>query len=273
MNPHARDRSDASASETERQINRLVDEHGGQLFALAQRICGDPHQAEDLVQEVFLNAARSWESFRGDASEKTWLYTIAARACQRMHRKKSGEPERIGSLHELLPFGEPLIAVIASDQDDTLQQQIIKEARERLETEITRLPDEFRIPLILKEIVGFSIRDIAQILGLEEATTRSRIHRARLKLRAAVDSAIPRTAEPAPAPAYPEQTCLDLLNAKQESLDRGVPFDTSVICDRCRSVFSSLDLTQQVCQQLANDELPPGLRDRLHQQTLRCTQP
>lgn len=244
-------------------IQRLVEEHGGQLYHLATRFCGNETEAEDLVQEVFLNASRSWTTFRGDAEERTWLYRIAARACQRMHRKRAGEPEHIGSLSDLLPFGDPLIAVISSEQDDVLQQQIAVEARERLEAEITRLPEEFRVPLILKEIVGFSVREVADVLGLEESTARSRVHRARLKLRAAVDQVLPKSSEAAPPPMYPEQTCLDLLNAKQESLDRGVSFDSSVICDRCRSVFASLDLTQQVCRDMADGGLPAGVRERL----------
>lgn len=245
-------------------IQRLVDEHAHQLYQLALRFCTTAEEAEDLVQEVFLQAFRAWESFRHESSEKTWLYTIAARSCQRMHRKRSGEPARIGSLQELLPFGDQLIAAIPSDQDDLLQQQIDKEARERIEREIASLPDEFRIPLILKEIVGFSTHEIASILDTPQATVRSRIHRARLKLRSAVDAALPRNPNPAPPSAYPVQTCLDLLDAKQDALDRGVPFDTSVICDRCRSVFASLDLTQHICRQIASDSpLPKGLRERL----------
>ena len=230
---------------TSRPIARLVEEHAGQLYQLAFRFCGSRDEAEDLVQEVFLHAHRSWDGFRGESSEKTWLYKIAARACQRMHRKRSCEPDQIGSLHDLLPFGDPLIAVIASEKDDLLQQQIWREAKERLETEMTGLPDEFRVPLILKEIVGFSLREVGEVLGIEEATAKSRVHRARLKLRAAVEKALPKTSEPAPPPAYEEQTCLDLLNAKQDALDRGVAFDTSVICQRCQSVFASLDLTQK----------------------------
>lgn len=180
-----------------------------------------------------------------------------------MHRKRAGEPEQIESLDKLLPFGDPLIAAVPGELGDELQKQVESDARERVESAIASLPDEFRVPLILKEIVGFSVRDTANILGLEEGTVRSRLHRARLKLRAVVDSVIPRTTEPAPPPAYPEQTCLDLLNAKQEALDRGVPFDSKVICQRCQSVFASLDLTQSVCHDLAKGELPDGLRERL----------
>ena len=244
-------------------IQRLVDAHGGALFGLASRFCGSADEAEDLVQEVFLQAFRSWDGFRGEADSKTWLFRIAANACQRMHRKRAGEPEHMGSLDALLPFGDPLIAVIADDLPDAEQNQIRAEALDRLEREIARLPEEFRVPLVLKDLVGFRVREIAGILDMEEGTVRSRVHRARLRLRAAVDEVLPRNPDPAPPPAYEERTCLDLLNAKQDALDRGVPFDTSVICDRCRSVFASLDLTRDACRALASDCLPDGVRERL----------
>lgn len=249
---------DASAA-----LQQLVDRYGGELFSLAQRFCGTREEAEDLVQEVFLSAFRSWEDFRGDSDVKTWLYRIAARACQRMHRKRAGEPSHMASLDAEMPFGDRFIGLIPSEQDDALQRQIHDEARARLEVAITRLPEEFRVPLILKEIAGFGVREVAEILGLEEGTVRSRVHRARLKLREIVDSAIPRDPEPAPPAAYDRQTCLDLLHAKQEALDRGVPFRDDIICERCRSVFEGLDLTHQLCRELAGQEIPPDLRERL----------
>ncbi len=244
-------------------LSRLVDEHAAQLYQLALRFCGDRTEAEDLVQEVYLSAFRSWDSFRGESDPRTWLYRIAARACQRMHRKRSGEPDRLVSLDAHLPFGDSLIALVPADQPDAVQAQIRVEARERLEAAIAELPDDFRVPLILKELVGFSVREIAGILDMEEGTVRSRVHRARLKLRAAAEAAIPRSPVPAPPPAYEERVCLDLLNAKQDALDRGVPFAGEVICDRCRAVFASLDLTQEICRDLSSGDLPPGLRERL----------
>ncbi len=245
------------------ELRALVDAYGGQVYALGLRFCADRHDAEDLAQNVFLEATRSWQSFEGRSSPKTWLYTIAARVCQRMRRKRAGEPARIGSLDELLPFGEPRIAAIAAEQDEPAQAEIRREAREQVERSIALLPEEFRIPLILKEIVGFSVPEVAQILGVEQGTIKSRVHRARLRLRADVDRVLPRQPRAAPPPAYPVQVCLDLLNAKQEALDRGVPFDQEVICDRCRSVFASLDLTRDACQDLAGGRLPAGLRERL----------
>jgi RNA polymerase sigma-70 factor, ECF subfamily len=244
-------------------IDELVDRYAGSIYGLGLRFCGNATDAEDLVQEVFLNAQKGWEGYRRESDPKTWLYTIAARACQRMQRKKAGEPRRVASLDADLPFGERLIAAVVTEQDPVVQEQIRLEARARIERAIAELPEDFRVPLVLKEIVGFTVPQVAGMLGLEEGTVKSRVHRARLKLREAVDAVLPRNPEPAPPPAYEQRVCLDLLNAKQEALDRGVEFNAALICDRCRSVFASLDLTQQVCHDLAGGKLPAGVRERL----------
>lgn len=244
-------------------LPRLIDEHGPMLYSLGLRFCGDATDAEDLVQETFLQAYRGWDGFEGRSSEKTWLYSIAARACQRLQRKRAGEPTRIASIEELLPFGDPRVAVIADEQDDGFRAQVRREARDRVEAALVTLPEEFRVPLILKELVGFTVPEVAGILGLAQGTVKSRIHRGRLQLRAAVDEILPRQAEDAPPPPYSQQVCLDLLNAKQEALDRGAPFNQEVICDRCRSVFASLDLAQDACHDLALGRLPDELRSRL----------
>lgn len=257
------DDQDLDPNDPSARITEIFESEGGRMYQLALRFCGNPDQAEDLVQEVFLQAYRGWAGFRGDSDVKTWLYRIAARACQRMHRRRVGEPEQLASIDAPLPFGEPMIAVIPDEQDDALQQQIREEARERLEAEISRLPDDFRVPLVLKEIVGLSVKQVADVLGLEQGTVRSRLHRARLKLRHAIDPAIPRTSDPAPPPAYDRQTCLDLLDAKQNALDRGVALTDEVICQRCRSVFAELDLAHSLCAQLANGDIPAGLREQL----------
>ena len=248
-------------------LPRLVEAEGGRLYALGLRFCGNPDEAEELVQETFLQAYRGWDDFEGRSRVTTWLYTIASRVCQRFHRKRAGEPEQLESLEELLPFGEPRMAVVPADEgQDGLSQTIRAESREAIEAAIAALPDEFRMPLVLKEIVGLSVAEVAAVLGVVEGTVKTRLHRARLRIRKALETALPE--RDVPPPIYSKQVCLDLLQAKQDSLDRGTgfAFPDNVVCERCAEVFATLDLAQDVCRDIARGELPPGLRERIREQ-------
>ncbi|MDH3591834.1 MAG: RNA polymerase sigma factor [Planctomycetota bacterium] len=239
-------------------IPKLLEQHGGRLYGLGLKLCGGPEEAEDLVQETFLQAYRKWDQFEGRSKPSTWLYTIASRVCQRMHRLRAGQPEKIGSLEDLVPFGDREMAV---PPEGPLDAQIRKEGRARIEQAIASLPIDFRMPLVLKDIVGFPVAEVAAILGLKEATVKTRVHRARLRLRQELTAEFETRA--LPPPAYPKQVCLDLLAAKQEALDRGVEFPREVICDRCRAVFASLDLAGDICAALGQGELPAELKKRL----------
>ncbi len=243
----------------ETAIPRLLDAHGDRLYALAKRFCGDAHTAEDVLQETFLNAWRSWDSFRGEASPTTWLYTIAVRACQRMHRKSAGEPEHLASLDASLPTSGPVADVGVSPLD----AQVWREAQESVEAGLASLPDAFRLPLVLKDLVGLSVKDIGRVLGVAEATVKTRIHRARMALREAMEARLPQ--RDAPPPRYEEQVCFDLLRAKMEALDRGEPFSLPEVraCERCAAVFATLDVAKDVCEDIAADRVPDELRERL----------
>lgn len=243
-------------------LPQLLEEHGGRLFRLGLKLCGHAEDAEDLVQEIFLIALRKWHQFNGEAQPTTWLYTIAARACQRRRRKRAGEPRTIESLSELLPGAEdriPDLAVVGSPLSDQLR----RETREAVERAIADLPVHFRMPLVLKEIVELPIAEVAAILGLKEATVKTRVHRGRLLLRRALSSALPQ--QDAPPPDHSRQMCLDLLAAKQESLDRGVPFRVAPedLCLRCQAMFGTLDLTRETCELLGRGEMPGALREAL----------
>ncbi|MHC4938133.1 MAG: RNA polymerase sigma factor [Planctomycetota bacterium] len=238
-------------------VPQLVREHGGQLYGIARKLCGNAEDAEDLVQETFLQAYRKWSQFEGRAKPLTWLYTIASRACIRMHRKRSGEPEHMTSLQELLPFTEGEMPVI----EDPLDEQIRQEGIHFVQAAILELPMDFRMPLVLKDIIGLPLSEIAKILDLKEATVKTRVHRARLKVRKELEQVMKR--RDLPPAAYERQVCLDLLDAKQEALDHGVDMPQKIVCDRCKAVFASLDFSQQLCARLGEGELPDDIRERL----------
>ncbi len=244
-------------------IHDLVETQGNRLFSLGMKFCGNREEAEDLVQETFLQAYRSWDQFEGRSSPATWLYTIASRVCQRMHRKRSGEAERMESIEELLPLGAGPMAVVPSTDEGPFEASVRKESCEKVEEAIAALPLEFRMPLVLKEIVGFSLAEIGHIMDMPEATVKTRLHRARLRLRKALEEALPQ--RDVPGPVYSKQVCLDLLQAKQEALDRAVPFEfpADVVCERCSELFATMDLAQEVCDDIAQGQMPETLREQL----------
>lgn len=239
-------------------VTQLINDHGGQLYGIARRLCGDATDAEDLVQETFLQAYRKWDQFEGRSKPLTWLYTIAARHCMRMRRKRSGEPERMASFEELAPFGE---GPLATPEDGPLSEQIRREGVELVQGAIVELPEEFRVPLVLKDVAGLPIADIAAVLDVKSATVKTRVHRARLKIRRALEATMEK--RDLPPAAYERQVCLDLLEAKQNALDHGVDLDQDVVCQRCRAVFASLDMGKDLCLDLGRGSLPTILRNRV----------
>jgi RNA polymerase sigma-70 factor (ECF subfamily) len=259
-------------------LPQLLEEHGGRLYRMSMKLCGHPEDAEDLVQDIFLIALKKWDQFHGDAHPTTWLYSIAARACGRKRRKRAGEPRRMESLSELLP--RPADDVVdlaplsagANGGEDPFQAQLRREAREAVETAIAELPFHFRMPLVLKEIAELPVADVAAILGIKEATVKTRLHRARLLLRQALEDVLPKKS--APPPDHDRRICLDLLKAKQEALDRGVPFAVppGELCTRCAALFGTLDLGQDLCVELSGDLRGDGLPGPLRQALLEAFQ-
>jgi len=247
----------------EQALPRLVDLYGGALYGLGRRLCGCGTDAEDMVQETFLRAFRDWHQFEGRAEPKSWLFTIAARVCQRQQRRRAGEPPQVASLDEPSPFEVPTLGTLPRDVEAAERERVRRDAQESLGASLAALPEEFRLPLVLKEVIGFSLEEVAGILGLKTATVKTRVHRGRMRLRRAIDDALPQRQVP-PA-SYDRQVCLDLLLAKQNAIDGGGDFPNAseIICERCRIVFDELDLAHDLCLEFGEGELPGDLRRRL----------
>jgi len=244
-------------------IPELLEAHGGKIYGLGLRLCGNPQDAEDLVQETFLRAFRAWGQFEGRSDPGTWLYSIAARACRRMQRKRSGEPRTIESISQLLPSVEANIPDLRSGDVSALDEQVREEARSAVELAIAKLPTSFRLPLVLKEIADFSLGEVAAVLDIKEATVKTRVHRARLMLRRELAEVLPD--REAPPPDHARRICIDLLRLKQEAMDRNAefPLPSNVLCERCRATFDSLDLAHGLCIGIGRGELPEPLREQV----------
>jgi RNA polymerase sigma-70 factor (ECF subfamily) len=241
-------------------FTRLVDAEGGKLLAFGRRFCGDGSDAEDLVQETFAHAYRAFDQLADAANARAWLYSIARRACQRMHRKRAGEPARFESLAELEPRPGESLPELPGDLGDPHDARLRAEARERVERAVAALPALFRQTLVLADIAELSLAEIAAVLGIREATVKTRLHRARLKLRQVLAEELPQ--RPAPDPGHARRVCLDLLHAKLEAMDRRVPFpySSASLCERCSNLLGTLDLAASSCRALGADALSDDLR-------------
>ena len=253
------------SADPSRAIPALFKEFGPRTYAMALRITGSPSEAEDVVQETFMQAYRRWETFEGRADPGTWLYAIAARFAKRRFRKrKDGSTKRsaMRSFSDLSPMKDDGVVDLAIDRRQPADPLMREEAREVVQEAILRLPPQYRVPVVMKDILEMPLEECAEALGLKLETVKTRIHRARLAIRQALSEGLRTRA--APAPEYDRQLCLDLLQAKLAAMDkgRGFPIGREVMCERCQLVFAELDLGQDACARL-DDKMPADVRKRV----------
>jgi len=149
----------------------LVRRHRDRLWAVALRTLNDREEAADAVQDALISAFRSADKFRGDAAVTTWLHRIVVNAClDRMRRRQARPtvplPETNGGGLSLLGSSPP------HDSDTALT---VRQA-------LAELPAEQRVALVLLDMQGYSIAEIANILGVAEGTVKSRCARGRARL-------------------------------------------------------------------------------------------
>ena len=160
---------DAAAFET------LYRAHSGRLFGLLTRMTGSAHDAEDLLQDVFVHAHRKLASFRGESSLGTWLYRLAVNQCLDHLRGKQSRMARATASLDEDEAPEPAAPAPA------LPAPI---ARIDLERAIAQLPEGCRAAFVLHDVQGLEHREVGEALGIAEGTSKSQVHKARLRLRA-----------------------------------------------------------------------------------------
>jgi RNA polymerase sigma-70 factor, ECF subfamily len=162
----------------------LVQRHERSLYNFGLRMCGVVADAEDLVQETFLNVFKYLKDFRGETKFKNWLFRIAASVCIKKRRKSKFAPDHEFSLEEFLPADEAGVEQpVPSWAALPLDQVLNEELRGRLHEAVLGLPEKYRAVLVLRDMEGFSTEESAQILNLTPANIKVRLHRARLFLR------------------------------------------------------------------------------------------
>ena len=149
----------------------LYRQYSAKIYTLASRMAGSPEDGEDLLQEIFLQAYRKIGSFKGDAAVGTWLYRLALNHCLDFVRSRQA---KMNKLTETL------------DAETSVEPTARREtpiARMDLHRAVDRLPEGCRQAFVLHDVEGFDYKEVADLLGIAEGTSKSQVFKARLKLR------------------------------------------------------------------------------------------
>ncbi len=168
-------------------MDALVRAHQSRVYNFAMRMCRNVEDAKDILQETFLGMVRSIREFREESKFTTWLYRIASNACLKKRRRgvHDPSPEQELSLDELMPRpdAEGRKPEIADWSEDAEQALLRGELSQQMEAAIDRLPREYKIVLVLRDVEGFSAEETAEMLKLSVPAVKSRLHRARVFVR------------------------------------------------------------------------------------------
>jgi RNA polymerase sigma-70 factor (ECF subfamily) len=177
----------ASQAGDPRAMDDLVRAYQSRVYSFAMRMCRNAEDAKDILQETFLGMVRSIRDFRQESRFTTWLYRIASNACLKKRRRGVHDPTPAQelSLDALMPRpdGEGRRPDIRDWSEDAEQALLRGELGQRMEAAIDKLPRDYRIVLVLRDVEGFSAEETADVLKLSVPAVKSRLHRARVFVR------------------------------------------------------------------------------------------
>ena len=164
------------------EFARLVEAYSGVIYRLGMRMLGDPQDAEDVLQETFIKAFRHLGGFDGRSSLSTWLYRIATNEALMMIRRRK---------HPSVSIDEPVET--ESETEEPVQivdwccmpetEMMSSEARAYMDKAVDQLSPTLRAVFLLRDIEGLSTEETSQVLDLSEAAVKTRLSRARMRLR------------------------------------------------------------------------------------------
>jgi RNA polymerase sigma-70 factor, ECF subfamily len=245
-------RGDAAATEA------LFVRYEGPIYRMALRMCRDPEDAKEVLQETLLAAARTLRDFRGDSAVGTWLYAIARSFCIKLRKKRS----RGGGYDAT---DEEVSAVVDPSQlpDDAAAGHEVGAALQQAIAELSR---PYREVLVLRDVEGLTAPEVAAALGIGVDAVKSRLHRARVAVR---DKIAPLLSPPEPPPAHGD--CPDVLHLFSQRLEGEVDANLChemekhvAKCPHCSSACDSLKRTLALCTASApSAPVPPAVQAKV----------
>ena len=237
-------------------LDALLARHQGQIYRFGLKMCGDEEDAKDVAQETLIAMAKGIRDFRGASSVSTWLYAIARSFCVKKRRKSKFAPKSESSLDDAHA------PQVASAERGPEEQVVDRELDRALDAAIAGLEPKYREVLVLRDVEGLSAPDVGEILGLSTDAVKSRLHRARLTVRAALAPLLEVPGDKAPG------TCPDVLDLFSRHVEgdisaaRCTEMETHLReCARCRGACDSLKRTLALCSATPPGDVPRDVQD------------
>ena len=158
-------------------------------YRFSRLVCGHHEDAEDVMQDALLKTYRYVSRIKEPEAFRTWLYTTVQNACRMKRRRRVGEPSHLTSI-EQGDAGSGAVPVDVETQERPADERLVDAwVSERLHRALQSLPPTYRMIVVLREMEGLSTREVAHVVGISEANVKTRLHRARVMLRHALESA------------------------------------------------------------------------------------
>jgi RNA polymerase sigma-70 factor (ECF subfamily) len=237
------------------------------VFSFSMRVCGQREDAEDTMQEVLLKSVPHLAKFDSPKALVVWLYKVAKNRCLMSRRRSKFSPKPDLSLEELMPDRKELAQLGTDGSINPEAFAIRSQEAGRLRDAIQRLPPQYRIVLVLRDMEGLTDEEVAEITGLRSGTVRVRLHRARLFVRKELMKGLkPRSGRAAvasrassqgqlgndqPRPARCKAMFAELSNYLDEQLDDSLCEELERHlggCEPCKAFLSSLKATVEQCR-------------------------
>lgn len=245
-------------------LDELLSRYQPHILRFGMRMCGDVEDAQDVLQETLLAAARTLRGFRGASTLSTWLYTIARSFCIKKRRRSVFAPQVVS-----LDSEASRAAATPDRAPDPERILAAKEVATALESAIAQLEPGYREVLLLRDVEGLSADEAAEVTGLSIAAVKSRLHRGRREVRERLAPLL--APAPPPLPAGGE-ACPDVVELLSRHLEGDIGPETCAEmerhvsgCARCQGACDSLRRTLQLCGSVPTPEVPEALKHSIRQ--------
>jgi len=233
-------------------LESLLERFEQPIHRFALKMCRDPEDAKEVLQESLIAAARTLRDFRGEASLSTWFYTIARSFCLKMRRRGKHAPTAV------VPIEEQTLADPSRAPDEAFSGKQLEHA---IDCAIEALDPGQKEVLVLRDIEGLTAPEVASVLGIGIDAVKSRLHRARVSVRSQIAPLLGGQEESA------AEGCPDVATLFSRNLEGEIDAATCAAmerhlegCPRCRGTCESLKRTLSLCKASTSSTVPASVQ-------------